>query len=60
MIQAVANTLKDSELGVNPQIEGSQISIPVPPMTKEIRENAVKLAKKVGEKTKEMVLFQFY
>jgi ribosome recycling factor len=56
MIQAVANTLKDSDLGVNPQIEGSQISIPVPPMTKEIRENAVKLSKKVGEKTKEMVL----
>eukprot|EP01080_Neovahlkampfia_damariscottae_P004147 gene4147-7457_t len=53
ILQVVLKTLKEADLGFNPEIEGSQINIPVHPMTKEIRENGVKLAKKISDKAKD-------
>ena len=51
-IKAVEKALRESDLGLNPQVDGDLVRIPLPPLTEERRKDFVKLAKKYGEECK--------
>jgi len=51
-IKAVEKALRESDLGLNPQVDGDLIRIPLPPLTEERRKEFVKIAKKYGEECK--------
>lgn len=48
----VDKALRDSDLGINPQVDGELIRIPIPALTEERRKEMVKLTKKYGEECK--------
>jgi ribosome recycling factor len=48
-IKAVEKALKESDLGLNPAVDGDLIRIPVPPLSEERRKDLVKVARKNGE-----------
>lgn len=50
--KAVDKALRDSDLNINPQVDGDLIRIPIPALTEERRKEMVKLAKKYGEECK--------
>ena len=45
----VVKAIQASELGLNPQVEGAHIRVPIPPLSEERRMDLVKLCKKIGE-----------
>jgi ribosome recycling factor len=45
----IDKAIRASELGLNPQIEGTLIRLPIPPLTEERRKELVKVVKKYGE-----------
>lgn len=49
LVKALERALRESDLGLNPQVDGDTIRIPIPPLTEERRRDLVKLAKKSGE-----------
>lgn len=51
-VKLVEKAIRDSELGLNPQVDGDLIRIPIPPLTEERRKEMVKIAKKYGEECK--------
>jgi ribosome recycling factor len=51
-IKAVEKALRESDLGLNPQVESDVVRIPLPPLTEERRKEFVKIAKKYGEDCK--------
>jgi ribosome recycling factor len=51
-IKAVDKALRESDLGLNPQIDGDLVRIPLPPLTEERRKEFVKIARKYGEECK--------
>ncbi|HEY6458497.1 MAG TPA: ribosome recycling factor [Polyangiaceae bacterium] len=51
-VKAVEKSLRDSDLGLNPQVDGDLIRIPLPPLTEERRKEFVKIARKYGEECK--------
>jgi ribosome recycling factor len=51
-IKAVEKALRESDLGLNPQVDGDVIRIPLPPLTEERRKDFVKIARKYGEECK--------
>ncbi len=51
-VKAVEKALRDSDLGLNPQVDGDLIRIPLPPLTEERRKEFVKIARKYGEECK--------
>ncbi|MFC4336702.1 ribosome recycling factor [Salininema proteolyticum] len=51
-IDAVERAIRDSDLGLNPANEGSQLRINLPHMTEERRREMVKLVKSKGEDSK--------
>ncbi len=51
-IKAVDKALRESDLGLNPQVDGDLVRIPLPPLTEERRKEFVKIAKKYGEECK--------
>jgi len=51
-VQAVEKALRESDLGLNPQVHGELIRIPVPPLSEERRKELVKVAKRTGEECK--------
>ncbi len=51
-VKLVEKALRDSDLGLNPQVDGDLIRLPIPPLTEERRKEMVKLAKKLGEECK--------
>ena len=51
-MKAVEKALRESDLGLNPQVDGDLIRIPLPPLTEERRKEFVKIAKKYGEECK--------
>ncbi len=51
-VQAVDRAIRDSGLGLNPQIAGDVLRIPIPQLTEERRKEMVKLCKKNGEQCK--------
>jgi ribosome recycling factor len=48
----VVKALQKSDLGLNPQIDGQIIRIPIPPLTEERRKELVKVIKKMAEESK--------
>jgi ribosome recycling factor len=51
-VQAVEKAIRESDLGLNPQVDGELIRIPVPALSEERRKDLVKVAKKHGEECK--------
>jgi len=51
-MKAVEKALRDSDLGVNPNNEGTQIRLNLPPMTEERRREMIKVARHKGEEAK--------
>ncbi len=51
-VKAVEKALRESDLGLNPQVDGDLVRIPLPPLTEERRKEFVKVAKKYGEECK--------
>jgi ribosome recycling factor len=51
-IKAIEKAIRDSDLGVNPNNEGTQIRLVIPPMTEERRREMVKVARHKGEEAK--------
>jgi ribosome recycling factor len=52
MTKAVEKALRESDLGLNPQVDGDLVRIPLPPLTEERRKEFVKIARKYGEECK--------
>jgi ribosome recycling factor len=50
--KAVEKAIRESDLGLNPQLDGDLIRIPLPPLTEERRKEFVKIARKYGEECK--------
>jgi ribosome recycling factor len=48
-VKPIERALRESDLGLNPQVDGVLIRVPVPPLTEERRRDLVKLAKKTAE-----------
>lgn len=51
-VQAIDKAIRESDLGLNPQVDGELIRIPIPPLSEERRKDLVKVAKKHGEECK--------
>jgi len=52
VVAAIEKAIQASELGLNPQSDGTLIRLPVPPLTEERRKELVKVVKRMGEETK--------
>ncbi len=48
-VKNVERALRESDLGLNPQVDGLLIRVPIPPLTEERRRDLVKIAKKTAE-----------
>src|SRR4051794_29723178 len=48
-MKAVEKALRESDMSLNPQVDGDLIRIPLPPLTEERRKDFVKIARKYGE-----------
>ena len=51
-VKAVEKAIRESDLGLNPQVDGDFMRIPIPALTEERRKEMVKLTKKHGEECK--------
>jgi ribosome recycling factor len=51
-LRAMEKAIRDSDLGVNPNNEGTQLRIHLPPMTEERRREMIKVARHKGEEAK--------
>jgi ribosome recycling factor len=51
-VQAVEKAIRETDLGLNPQVDGELIRIPIPALSEERRKDLVKVAKKQGEECK--------
>lgn len=51
-MKALERALRESDLGLNPQVDGLLIRVPIPPLTEERRRDLVKIAKKTSEDCK--------
>jgi ribosome recycling factor len=51
-LKAMEKAIRDSDLGVNPNNEGNQLRIILPPMTEERRREMIKVARHKGEEAK--------
>lgn len=54
-VKAVEKALRDSDLNLNPQVDGDLIRIPIPSLTEERRREMVKLTKRYGEECKVVI-----
>ena len=52
MVQIIDKAILASDLGLNPISDGTNLKIPIPPLTEERRKDLVKLVKKFGEEAK--------
>jgi len=52
MVQAIDKAILSSDLGLNPISDGTNLKIPIPPLTEERRREMVKHVKKIGEDAK--------
>jgi ribosome recycling factor len=51
-VQAIEKAIRESDLGLNPQVDGDLIRIPIPALSEQRRKDLVKIAKKAGEECK--------
>lgn len=47
--QEIVKTIQEADMGLVPQLDGKIVRIPIPPLSKERREELVKIVKKVSE-----------
>ena len=52
MVQEIDKAILSADLGLNPVNDGTNIKVPIPPLTEERRKDMVKLVKKFGEDAK--------
>lgn len=52
MISAIEKAIQASDLGLNPQNDGTLIRLPIPPLTEERRKELVKVIKRFGEEAR--------
>jgi len=52
MVQIIDKAILSADLGLNPISDGTNIKIPIPPLTEERRKEMVKVVKKFGEEAK--------
>ncbi len=52
MVQVIDKAILASDLGLNPLSDGTNLKIPIPPLTEERRKEFVKIIKKFGEESK--------
>jgi ribosome recycling factor len=52
MVKAVEKAIRESDLGLNPQIDGSLIRVPIPALSEDRRKELVKIAHKYAEAAK--------
>jgi ribosome recycling factor len=55
LIKSIENSILDSGLGINPQIDGQIIRLPIPKLSEERREELTKLAAKYAENSKVVI-----
>jgi ribosome recycling factor len=51
-VKSVEKAIRESGLGLNPQVDGEIVRVPIPPLSEERRKELVKVAKKHGEECK--------
>jgi ribosome recycling factor len=51
-VQVVEKAIRESDLGLNPSVDGDLIRVPIPPLSEERRRDLVKIARKHGEECK--------
>ena len=51
-VQLIDSSIKKSDLGLNPQIDGQLIRLPIPDLSEERRNEMKKMIKSMGEKSK--------
>jgi ribosome recycling factor len=51
-VQAIEKAIRESDLGLNPQVDSDVIRIPIPALSEERRRDLVKVARKNGEESK--------
>ena len=51
-VQLIDSAIKKSELGLNPQIDGQLVRLPIPELNEERRNELKKMIKSIGEKCK--------
>lgn len=52
MVKAVEKAIRESDLGLNPAVDGQTIRVPLPPLSEERRKELVKIAHKFAEAAK--------
>lgn len=52
LVPEVEKAIQASDLGLNPQSDGTLIRLPIPPLTEERRKDLVKVVKRLGEETR--------
>ena len=52
LIKSVENAISDSNLGINPQVDGALIRLPIPKLSEERRKEIIKIASEYAENTK--------
>jgi len=52
MVAIIDKAILSSDMGLNPVSDGTNIRVPIPPLTEERRKDLVKLVKKIGEDSK--------
>jgi len=52
VLKIVEKALRENDMGLNPQVDGDLIRLPLPPLTEERRREFVKIARKYGEECK--------
>jgi ribosome recycling factor len=50
--QGIDKAIREGDLGLNPQLDGDTIRVPIPPLSEERRKDLVKIARKQGEECK--------
>ena len=55
LLKSIENSILDSGLGINPQIDGQIVRLPIPKLSEERREELTKLAAKYAENSKVVV-----
>ena len=55
MAQVVEKAIRDSDMGLNPQSQGTVIRVPMPPLSEERRREMVKIVKHEGENAKVVI-----
>ena len=55
LADAIGDAIRDADLNLNPQVEGSLVRVPIPKSSKETKEATVKLISKIAESGKNRV-----